>query len=218
MSRASIASCAAVVLEVARELLPQLPPDYQPIAIARLAMATRAADAANLLRAVPAAKLNEPALRLERAQWLRRTGNLGEAKTAFAGPATNQSDAWWNERNQLARDLLAANRPADAYAVAASHGLTKGVAFADAEFLAGWTALRQLKKPADAVKHFQKLHDGVSTDISKSRGAYWLARAHESRGSHQGGWRVVRPRRRLRPDLLRPACRAQGARRQREAA
>ena len=177
-------------VEVARELLSKLPPDYQPVASARLAMATRAADAAKLLRNVSAAKLNEPTLRLERVQWLRRTGSLDEAKTAFAGPATNLPDAWWNERNQLARDLLAANRPADAYAVASGHSLNKGVAFAEAEFLAGWIALRQLKKPADAVKHFQKLHDGVSTDISKSRGAYWLARAHEASGRTKdaGDW------------------------------
>ncbi len=177
-------------VEVARELLSKLPPDYQPVASARLAMATRAADAAKLLRNVSAAKLNEPTLRLERVQWLRRTGNLDEAKAAFAGPTTNLPDAWWNERNQLARDLLTANRPADAYAVASGHSLTKGVAFADAEFLAGWVALRQLKKPADAVKHFQKLHDGVTTDISKSRGAYWLARAHEASGraKEAGNW------------------------------
>lgn len=168
--------------QIARELLPKLPPDYQPVANARLAMATRAADAPTVLRGVAAARLNEPTVRLERAQWLRRTGNLDEAKTVMSGPIANQTDAWWNERNQLARDLLAANRPADAYAVAASHGMTKGVAFAEAEFLAGWIALRHLKKPADGQKHFQTLYDGVSTAISKSRAAYWLGRSHETAG------------------------------------
>ncbi len=62
------------------------------------------------------------------------------------------------------------------------HGQTTGVAFAEAEFLAGWIALRHLKKPADGLKHFQTLYDGVSTDISKSRAAYWLGRAHETAG------------------------------------
>ncbi len=171
--------------QIARELVAKLPPDYQPVANARLAMATRAADAPTVLRGVAAARLNEPTVRLERAQWLRRTGNLDEAKTVMSGPvnkSANQTDAWWNERNQLARDLLTAGRPADAYAVAASHGMTKGVAFAEAEFLAGWIALRHLKKPADGQKHFQTLHDGVSTAISKSRAAYWLGRSHETAG------------------------------------
>ena len=62
------------------------------------------------------------------------------------------------------------------------HGLTRGVSFAEAEFLAGWIALRHLKKTAEAQKHFQTLHDGVSTDISKSRAAYWLGRTHEAAG------------------------------------
>jgi len=168
--------------QVARELVSKLPPNYQPVANARLAMATRAADAPTVLRGVAAARLNEPTVRLERAQWLRRTGNLDEARTVMSGTAANQSDAWWNERNQLARDLLAANRAADAYAVAAAHGMTRGLAFADAEFLAGWIALRHLRKPADGLKHFQKLYDGVSTAISRSRAAYWLGRAHETAG------------------------------------
>jgi len=98
----------------------------------------------------------------------------------MAGAAPNQTDAWWNERNQLARDLLAANRAADAYAVTVGHGLTRGVPFAEAEFLAGWIALRHLKKPAEGLKHFQTLYDGVSTDSSRSRAAYWLGRAHEA--------------------------------------
>ncbi|WP_422035051.1 lytic transglycosylase domain-containing protein [Reyranella sp.] len=166
--------------QVARDLVPKLPPDYQPVANARLAMAARAADAATLVRALPAARLNEPTLRFERMQWIRRTGTLDEAKAALAGPIPNQTDAWWNERNLVVRALLDADRPADAYTVAIGHGLTKGVSFAEAEFLAGWIALRQLKKPAVALKHFSTLYDGVSTDISKSRGAYWLARTYEA--------------------------------------
>ena len=44
-----------------------------------------------------------------------QTGKLDEAKTVMAGPpasqAAKQSDAWWNERNQLARDLLVGQPP-----------------------------------------------------------------------------------------------------------
>jgi len=171
----------------ARELLPKLPPDYQPLAEARLAMATRAADATTVLRGVPAAKLADPAIKLEQLGWLRRTGNLNEAKTIALQATAGQTDGWWNERQQLARDLLAAGHAADAYAVTLPHGMTKGVAFAEAEFLAGWIALRHLKKPAEAQKHFQTLYDGVSTDISRSRAAYWLGRTHEAAGRSKEG-------------------------------
>jgi soluble lytic murein transglycosylase len=165
---------------VARELMPKLPPEYQPVAEARLAMVTRAADATTVLRGVPAAKLAEPTIKLEQLTWLRRTGKLNEAKALAQQPPSSQDRGWWNERQQLARDLLAAGHPADAYAVTVPHGQIRGVAFAEAEFLAGWIALRHLKKPAEAQKHFQTLYDGVSTDISKSRAAYWLGRTHEA--------------------------------------
>ncbi len=168
--------------QVAKDMLPKLPPTYQPLANARLAMATRAADTVQILRGVAPAQLNTPAIRLEQLQWLRRTGNLGEAKAMLAAPATGQSEAWLGEQQQVTRDLLAAGRAADAYAVITQHGQTKGLAFAEAEFLAGWIALRHLKKPADSLKHFQTLYDGVSTDISKSRAAYWMGRAIEASG------------------------------------
>lgn len=168
--------------QVASALVPKLPPDYEPVARARLAMATRAADAVTVLRGVPPAKLNEPAIKLERVGWLRRTGNLNDAKALLAAPVANPTNQWWTERQQVARDLLAAGRAADAYAVVVPHGYSKGLAFAEAEFLAGWIALRHLRKPTDGLKHFQKLYDGVSTDISKSRAAYWLGRTHEAAG------------------------------------
>jgi soluble lytic murein transglycosylase len=166
--------------QTARELLSKLPPDYQPVANARLAMATKAADAPTVLRGVAPARLADPAIKLEQLAWLRRTGNLAEAKTLAAQPPAHQTDAWWNERQQLARDLLSAGRAADAYAVTVQHGQTKGIAFAEAEFLAGWIALRHLKKPAEAQKHFQALYDGVSSGSFKSRAAYWLGRTDEA--------------------------------------
>ena len=94
----------------------KLPPDYQPLANARLAMATRAADAVTVLRGVAPAKLDAPAIQLERAQWMRRTGSLDDARALLAKPVANPNDAWWTERNQVARDLLAAGRAADAIA------------------------------------------------------------------------------------------------------
>ncbi len=172
--------------QIAKDLVSKLPPAYQPLANARLAMATKAADTVQILRGVAPAQLDTPAIRLERLQWMRRSGHLDDAKALLMAPATRQpdstTDGWWNERQQVARDLLAAGHPADAYAVVVQHGHAKGLAFAEAEFLAGWIALRHLKKPADGRKHFQTLYDGVSTDISKSRAAYWMGRALEAEG------------------------------------
>ena len=55
------------------------------------------------------------------------------------------------------------------------------VALADAEFLAGWIALRRLDDPAAAHEHFAQLYANVRMPISRARGAYWAGRAAEER-------------------------------------
>ncbi len=101
--------------QTARDLVSKLPPDYQAVANARLAMATKAADAPTVLRGVAPARLADPTIKLEQLAWLRRTGNLNEAKTLASQPPAHQTDAWWNERQQLARELLSAGRAAGSY-------------------------------------------------------------------------------------------------------
>ena len=171
----------------------------------------RCADRA--ARRVGRARLDEPAIKLERLAWLRRTGNLDEAKALLTAPVASQTEAWWNERQQLARDLLAAGRAADAYAVTV-HPRPRPRASPSPRPSSSPAGSRSAisSELADAQKHFQTLYDGVATDISKSRAAYWLGRAHRSGRPCQGSQRLVRPRRRLRPDLLRPARGAPTAR------
>jgi soluble lytic murein transglycosylase len=170
----------------ARELMAVLPPAYHATAEARLALLTRAPDAVTLLRGLPAERQRDPRIGLEQLRYLRRTGDATQA-TALLRQGTFQAvadDDWWQERQQLARDALLARRAQEAYDLAAAHGLTRGAGFADAEFLAGWIALRQLNKPELAIRHFRALDQGVSAPISKSRAAYWLGRAHEADRKH----------------------------------
>jgi soluble lytic murein transglycosylase len=166
----------------ARDLLAILPPAYHATAEARLALLTRAPDAVTLLRGLPAERQRDPRIGFEQLRYLRRTGDAVQA-AALLRQGTFQAaadDDWWQERQQLARDALQARRAQEAYDLAAAHGLTRGTGFADAEFLAGWIALRQLNKPELAIRHFRTLEQGVSAPISKSRAAYWLGRAHEA--------------------------------------
>ena len=52
---------------------------------------------------------------------------------------------------------------------------------ADAEFLAGWIALRRLGRPEDAQRHFQALAASKSV-ITQGRAHYWMGRAAAARG------------------------------------
>lgn len=89
---------------------------------------------------------------------------------------------WWVERNVLARRALRNGAVASAYRIAATHGFTEGAPLADAEFLAGWIALRFLKDPARAAGHFARLEAAVGMPISLARAAYWRGRATEAGG------------------------------------
>src|SRR3546814_8839264 len=77
----------------------------------------------------------------------------------------------------------------DAYTRAGSHVQTRGVAFADAEWVAGWIALRFLDRPSDALRHFEMLHANVSTPISRGRAAYWAGRAADALGDEAAATR-----------------------------
>lgn len=92
-------------------------------------------------------------------------------------------DRWWYEQNLLMRWALKNRQYADAYAMASHHALTPGTyEFAEAEFSAGWIALRFLNDPARAEQHFAALTANVGAPISLSRGWYWLGRAADARG------------------------------------
>jgi len=168
--------------KVARELLPRLSPADKAVAEARLALVTRAPEVATMLRNVPADRQADRRLLLDRARWLRRTNDQAGARQLMLSldASVQQDEDWWNERQILIRDSLQAGRAEEAYKLSVGHGLKRGTGFAEAEFLAGWIALRWLKRPDDAFKHFKTLDDGVSTPLSKSRAAYWLGRAHEA--------------------------------------
>jgi soluble lytic murein transglycosylase len=82
--------------------------------------------------------------------------------------------------------------PRAAYALVSDTGLTSGNEFAEAEFMAGWIALRFLKDPQTALPHFKKLEDGVSRPISLARARYWQGRAYEDAGDAASAWQQYR--------------------------
>ncbi|MCQ8185415.1 lytic transglycosylase domain-containing protein [Parvularcula maris] len=120
-------------------------------------------------------------------RYLRRAGREEEA-VQLAGLAPLNPDelrspeGWFYERKLLARWALKQGRFSDAYALSAYSGLKEGADFAEAEFMAGWVALRFLGDAERARQHFGFLTQGVSSPISLARGNYWLARAYEALG------------------------------------
>jgi soluble lytic murein transglycosylase len=86
--------------------------------------------------------------------------------------------AWWHFRRKYAREFLKTNDYKKSYFIASTHKLTSGgEAFAEAEWLSGWIALRFLKQPEVAYQHFYVLYSNVNYPVSLSRASYWAGRA-----------------------------------------
>ena len=166
-----------------------LDPVRQSVATARLAYAADRADAdapTLATAALGSSAMGDPGLTFERARWLRRRDRDGEAVTAWAeGPAAppETAVATWPERQIMGRKLLRLGDARAAYGVIAGHGIT-GLSGArqDAEFLAGFIALRRLEEPAAAERHFIALAEGSRSVITRARALYWQGRALAARG------------------------------------
>ncbi len=146
----------------------------------RLARLENGVDAS--IARLPPALRDDPALTFERLRWQRRKGNDTEALALLAkqpedGP---RLDLWWQERHILVRKFMEQGQWAQAYKLASTHGQSQGTGFSEAEWLAGWIALRKLNKPLEAFQHFDRQYRGVSMPISLSRAAYWAGRAAEA--------------------------------------
>ncbi len=170
----------------ARALAPILGPGYPELAEARIALAGEQGGVPALLAKVPAKLQRDPGLLYERLHF-RRERDLDRDAIAIlnqqppADQIQNPKD-WWKERHIMIRRLLEDKQYEPAYRLAKNHGLKEGAEMADAEWLAGWLALRFLHSPAKGFAHFEKLFKQVSTPVSKARAAYWSGRAAKEHG------------------------------------
>ena len=138
-----------------------------------------------LLATVAARFADDPGLRFAKIQVARRANRIDEAATLMlAAPRDPQAivsgDEWWTERRIVARKLLDAGQPEKAYQMCAQHSADSLESQIEAEFHAGWIALRFLNDPARAKPHFAKLAELSTTPLSRSRAAYWQGRAAEA--------------------------------------
>ncbi len=166
----------------ARRQMKRVSRNWRRLGQARIAMMTRSRGAARLLRRVPRSMRKNTGLIFEQLRWRRRTKRMDKAISLAQTPPKDlvRPRRWWGERRILARWALKEEQPKLAYDIVRGHGQVDGKDYAEAEWLAGWIALRWLDRPQAALPHFQNMFDRVSYPVSRSRGAYWLARTHET--------------------------------------
>lgn len=88
-------------------------------------------------------------------------------------------DEWWFEARKISRKLLDDNEAALAYRLCAENTAVTDEFHVEAEFQAGWIALRFLNDPERAAKHFATAYLYADTPISIARARYWQGRAAE---------------------------------------
>ena len=165
-------------------------PDVLALAEARIE-AARAPMSAALLRAVPPALRDDPGLLFSRVQYARRAGRVYEAAVLLSlaphdRAAVVSPDRWWSERKMVAAALLDLNEPRLAFEVCDETVRPEtSEAEVDADFHAGWIALRFLNDPALAAERFALAALAADAPLSIARAAYWQGRAAEAMGGSQ---------------------------------
>jgi soluble lytic murein transglycosylase len=164
--------------------------DYVLLAKARMAVERKAGNAAKALDAVPPSLRADTSFLFSRAQYFRRKDNPAEAAKIIADVTRDpdvlvDGDQWWEERRIIARKLLDQGDAKAAYLLALNHAAETTANRIEAEFHAGWIALRFLKHPDVAAVHFAEAAKIAVTPISVARAAYWQGRAAEAGGQEE---------------------------------
>ncbi len=164
-------------------------PASRPAAEARLALKRDDPSARAVVAVLPGGARGDPALMLDLAKWLRRAGQEDEAvrlwlalgQAAEHATAADRRPAFWDERNLLARRRLRTGDAAGAYALADGAAELAPEQAVDAEFLAGFIALRRGGDTDAAARHFRTLAGLSRAAITQGRAFYWLGRTADAR-------------------------------------
>ncbi|WP_137113469.1 lytic transglycosylase domain-containing protein [Mesorhizobium sp. GR13] len=148
------------------------------------AVLSGSSNAQKLLDAVPGDQ-RSPGYSFAKIKLLRKANKLSAAadlmqKAPDDANALIDPSAWWTERRLLARNLYDAGKIKLAYTLVAEHAAQTPQDMADAEFAAGWYALRGLDDPKTAKAHFGRIAALAEGPITRARAYYWLGRATEA--------------------------------------
>ncbi len=127
---------------------------------------------------------------LSRLKALRREGADDDVWSLLRSINPDTADVadperWWEFRRSEIRRALNEDHPATAYAIASKYGPLDDESRSEAEFLAGWVALRYLKEPKRAEPHFEAARSIKGYGRDEARAAYWLGRAKLEMGARK---------------------------------
>lgn len=176
------------------------PPHKRTLFETRLALQTRAADAASRLASLDSTAMRDPGLTVDRANWLRNTGQGAAARALLAGrprfdraPANAEAyletaltlaRAAANDRNwQTAYEI--ASRVDDLYPAGADvsdRPFAERDAYTSLVWLGGTAAFYRANRYHDAARLFDLYARAARSPQTRAKGFYWAARAASRAG------------------------------------
>lgn len=160
---------------------------YETLARAVLAVEKKQGNAGSMLDSVPGALRDDPVYVFARAQHARRAERWKEAadwlvKAPKDPRQMGRPDEWWEEKRIVSRKLLDMGDARTAYRIVQGHTGSTPANQAEADFHAGWYALRFLKDAGSAMRHFAAVAEDSAKPVTRARAYYWLGRASEAGG------------------------------------
>lgn len=170
----------------ATRLVKGFPPAERLAAEARIALIRGAKNAAALVAKVPEKEAHSSGLLFERLRYrAKRNDTSGVREILLMTPKDVPSpDKWWKYRSNEVRKAIMEGNYHLANRLLSNHGQIDGASLAEALWLDGWIKLEFLNKPKEAYQLFYRMYNNVKFPVSRSRGAYWAARAAEKSGDN----------------------------------
>jgi soluble lytic murein transglycosylase len=183
---------------IAARQLPATSPTRQPVYGTRLALLTKAPDAAAELSAALDRARGDTGLLMDRVTWLRMTGQEGTARALLAAPrqlsfAPLDPVKWMETLYVAARGAAATGAMQQAFDIAKQvddtyparmtvrdRPIGERDLYTNLTWLAGTSALNRLGRPADAVGMFERYARAAKSPQTISKGLYWAGRAAEA--------------------------------------
>jgi soluble lytic murein transglycosylase len=149
------------------------------------AVISKAPNAGALLASVDGRWNGDPGYLFARIEYLRKQEKYPDAAKLLQQMPRDRDELvnageWWNEQRIISRGLVDQGDFKAAYRIVANYAATTPTDIVEAEFHAGWFALRGLQDAKTAQNHFRKILDFSNGPISVSRAWYWMGRSAEA--------------------------------------
>lgn len=151
---------------------------------ARLKFMEKSGSAESYYETLPAGEQKDPGVLSARLTYLAQTNDPKAYDVIAAHKDTILQDGgrYLKTLHRLARDAIP-EKKADQVLLCLEDVTSADVnAYSEAQWLLGWTHLKMLNAPEQAVGYFESMYPMLKTGTSRSKFAYWTAKSYDAMG------------------------------------